>query len=215
MQTEKLFAVLGNTASENIPIKLIRLTEERESGEYRHTLSPYTPDETRELLLCKAKDKDTCLTRLFLLSGAVSIWRNGWTVKHKDTWLQVLDSDDRNIFPGEFDFRSIGNPGALVDHVNVRRSMLSRLGRPLGAEAPLQPQVQLPEQIPQFVADIMKRDAISNGSTCPISLELLSLVPLSITSCFHLFQRDCIATWMRRDHSCPVCKVPIRFVQDV
>jgi hypothetical protein len=137
-------------------------------------------------------------------------------VKHNNIWLQVLDSEERNIFPGEFDFRSIGNPGALVDHDNVRRSMLVRLGIPLEPEQePEQQQPQPPDQIPQFVADIMKRDAISSKLTCPISLESLDLVPLSITSCFHLFQRDCIATWMERDNSCPVCKAPVRFVQNI
>jgi hypothetical protein len=194
----KLFAV-----TDGVQIKIVGMTQIFMKGRYKHTLTPYLPDsEPLELTVCRTESDDPYITELTLSTGRITVWRTGLTVNHKDTWLQILDSDERGAFPGEYLFTSIGN----IPHIALQE----RDDEP--PPVPLEPKAQT---IPQFVAEIMKRDAISAKSTCAISLEALADVPVSITSCFHMFDRSSINRWLERENSCPVCKSSVNFVQPV
>ena len=44
------------------------------------------------------------------------------------------------------------------------------------------------------------------GDTCPITMELLSPITASVTSCYHVFDTEAIDHWLTEHKTCPVCK---------
>jgi hypothetical protein len=196
----RLFAVIDETTSAARRIKIVRLTQTRDKWGFRHTLTAYEPEsEPYELLLTTSSSDDPNITELTLSTGKIHVWRTGLTVNHKDVWLQVLDSDERQSIPGDYIF-------SCIDETTIHYEEGGQVDAPS-----LRPTLQ----IPQFVAEIMKRDAISAKSSCSISLESLAEVPVSITSCFHMFDSSSINKWLQRENSCPVCKSTVSFVQPV
>ena len=86
---------------------------------------------------------------------------------------------------------------------------------PVQPAAPAQP-VQVPQGpkiytiaiIPQHAVRAMLRDAAMQEESCPITGEDIDIVNGAITSCFHLFEKNAIATWLALQSSqdkCPVC----------
>lgn len=63
-----------------------------------------------------------------------------------------------------------------------------------------------PVDIPVFVRNILIADAVAKAATCPITMEPITVANAAVTSCFHLFQKEAITTWLRDHSSCPVCK---------
>jgi hypothetical protein len=62
------------------------------------------------------------------------------------------------------------------------------------------------ESIPAFVRNVLIADAVAKATTCPITMEPLTAANAAVTTCFHLFQKEAIGTWLRDHSSCPVCK---------
>jgi hypothetical protein len=214
----KLFAVLDDTTEGGI--KIVRLQQRFAGGYYFHTLNPYVPfHEPQELTLSTAQDKGPGLVEFSLSSRTINVWRTGWTVNHKNSWIQVLDSDERDAFPGNFAFLCNGPSNyALNEQLNRRLDIMNALYGYLPPAPPASaPPATAPatNQIPRFVAEIMKKEAIAKNDTCPISFESFAGTPVSITSCFHLFDTSSINKWLDRDNSCPLCKAPVSFVQAI
>ena len=78
----------------------------------------------------------------------------------------------------------------------------------MNASAPPQETQEIPpSQIPLFVANLIKNEAIAKNTSCPISMESFSdCKTCSLTSCYHLFERESLATWLSTKNTCPVCK---------
>lgn len=63
--------------------------------------------------------------------------------------------------------------------------------------------------LPKYIADVLVKNAIEKEECCPITMETLSIESACITSCFHMFEKSAIETWLNdeKNHSkCPVCK---------
>ena len=213
----KLFAVMDHRPGGRI--KIIRLQETLSRGAYSHTLTAYIPrHESDELTLSMTNDTDANLVGFTLSSGRIQVWRTGWTVNHMNTWIQLLDSDDRESLPGNFLFRCKGAVNyCLNDQLNLRLDIMTQLYGYLPIESP-PVSADVPSstnEIPRFVAEIMKKEAISKNEACSISFESFAEVPVSITSCFHLFQTESINLWLQTNNSCPLCKAPVNRVQAV
>jgi hypothetical protein len=74
--------------------------------------------------------------------------------------------------------------------------------------APNVPKVYPITTIPQHAIRAMLRDAAMQEESCPITGEDIDIVNGAITSCFHLFEKNAIATWLALPNSqdkCPVC----------
>jgi hypothetical protein len=70
-----------------------------------------------------------------------------------------------------------------------------------------------PIEIPTHAVLALLRDAAIQGSTCPITTEEIDVSNGAVTSCFHLFEKNSIATWLASEKSkkqCPVCKKECR-----
>jgi hypothetical protein len=65
-------------------------------------------------------------------------------------------------------------------------------------------------KIPQHAIRALLRDAAMEETACPITGEDIDITNGAVTSCFHLFDKDAIATWMNMPIShdkCPVCNM--------
>jgi SUMO ligase MMS21 Smc5/6 complex component len=64
----------------------------------------------------------------------------------------------------------------------------------------------LPEPIPRRIAWLVAEDASKNSETCSITLDEISPITASVTTCFHVFNSDAIAKWLTTNPLCPMCK---------
>lgn len=66
-----------------------------------------------------------------------------------------------------------------------------------------------PSEIPKLpirIAWLIAEDASKKGDSCPITMELLSPITASVTSCYHVFDTEAINHWLTEHKTCPVCK---------
>ena len=69
--------------------------------------------------------------------------------------------------------------------------------------------VKIIPKIPRRIAWIIAEDAAKQNEICPISMETISPLTSSVTSCFHVFYTTSIKEWFERHPSkspCPVCR---------
>jgi len=60
----------------------------------------------------------------------------------------------------------------------------------------------------RFKDHILFNIDIENNSTCPICLEDFSEGEIaSILPCYHIFHRNCIEPWFKKQNSCPNCRI--------
>lgn len=69
-----------------------------------------------------------------------------------------------------------------------------------------EPETPTPDSLPLFVAEALLDKAVAAEEACPISMEPLQAGAATVTSCFHVFQREALAEWRTHQTSCPVCK---------
>jgi hypothetical protein len=77
---------------------------------------------------------------------------------------------------------------------------------PLVVPPPLVERAQLPKEIPQRIAWIVAEDVSRKEENCPITLEPISPLTAAVTSCYHVFDANAIASWFESHSECPVCK---------
>lgn len=54
------------------------------------------------------------------------------------------------------------------------------------------------------------REYCKDRLTCPITQEVLSdIKEASITKCGHVFQKEALATWLKSNNSCPMCRMEL------
>ena len=62
------------------------------------------------------------------------------------------------------------------------------------------------KRLPARIASIIARDAAANGELCPILHDVINPESSAVTTCFHVFDRVSIETWLQSNSTCPVCK---------
>ena len=62
--------------------------------------------------------------------------------------------------------------------------------------------------IPQHVVQRLIKYAIQNKECCPITLNPIVAETSTITSCFHVFEKEAIQHSLRMNDTCPVCRHP-------
>jgi len=62
------------------------------------------------------------------------------------------------------------------------------------------------QPIPSRIAWIIAEDASKKGESCSITLEEISPITASVTSCFHVFDTIAITHWFELHNTCPMCK---------
>jgi SUMO ligase MMS21 Smc5/6 complex component len=56
------------------------------------------------------------------------------------------------------------------------------------------------------IINTIKKLYIDKNETCPITYESLTIETISITSCYHVFNKDAITNWFKTKNNCPVCR---------
>ena len=62
------------------------------------------------------------------------------------------------------------------------------------------------KRLPSRIARIIARDAAANGELCPILHDVINPESSAVTTCFHVFDKVSIETWLQSNSTCPVCK---------
>lgn len=60
--------------------------------------------------------------------------------------------------------------------------------------------------IPQRIAWLIAEEASKREEVCPISMENLSPITSTVTTCFHVFETTSITQWLATSNKCPVCR---------
>lgn len=77
-------------------------------------------------------------------------------------------------------------------------------------DEPPAPPAPVPLPLPRHVGDMLIKGAREGKESCPISANLYSeCKQLTVTSCFHVFEKLSLATWQREHDTCPVCRMKI------
>jgi hypothetical protein len=66
------------------------------------------------------------------------------------------------------------------------------------------------EPLPKRIAWLVAEDASKKGETCSITLDPISPITASVTSCYHVFDKDAIQKWLLTNPLCPMCKKPTK-----
>ena len=62
--------------------------------------------------------------------------------------------------------------------------------------------------IPKRIAWLVAEDAAKNEEKCPITMEAISPITASVTSCYHTFDTTAIQAWLTTHTTCPQCRTP-------
>jgi len=89
-----------------------------------------------------------------------------------------------------------------IDKLQIRLAIQIALPIPY---APVFSKAIIPT-IPAFVTSLLVEDAIKKKQDCPITMEPITKELARVTSCYHVFDRDAITTWLIAHTTCPVCK---------
>jgi hypothetical protein len=101
------------------------------------------------------------------------------------------------------------SPAAInwVHQYEMIDKSLVRLATDIALPIPHTPATELVlPPIPAFVATLLIEDAIAKKQDCSITMEPISATTATVTSCYHVFNKDAIQQWLERNTSCPVCK---------
>ena len=82
-----------------------------------------------------------------------------------------------------------------------------RLWDPPPAVAPVAaPPAPVTSPLPKRIAWLVAEDAAKKDEKCPITMEPISPITASVTSCFHTFDSDAITSWLANHTTCPQCR---------
>lgn len=152
-----------------------------------------------------------------------AIWFTGaWLCKRLETnrlrgVIPIMCVSHPNLFPYK---GSVGIHRSIGFHawqMYLSDEYMSEMIRNRKVFTSLHPihQEEVPEiqKIPEFVAQALLDAAVKKEEMCPISMEHFTAGKTAVTSCFHLFEKDCLVEWMKQKSCCPVCKkTDVQFV---
>lgn len=111
-----------------------------------------------------------------------------------DAWIR-----DRCTGPGRIEWEDHLRP--LIDVPQRPPFQFYRVAPP----PPSAPTTPLPP-LPPHVADLLLRQAIANGATCPITMEPIQAATATTTPCGHVFNTAALRRWLRTHDTCPECR---------
>ena len=222
-----LFAVIDSSSLDELKMKILRLTEVRTNDKYQHTITPNISN-PQTFTMYESLSDDPKLEKINLSHGPIYLWRNQYSVKYGSTYIPVIDSDRSDLIPGEYIHRIVLTTtsvnSVLYNIYILYKNMLSIIDRSTNDYLPFQnsytvavPAVPAAQQtqIPRFVLDALKRDAINANYECPITAAPLANIQASITSCYHIFDRDSLIEVLKKSSDCPMCRQRVTFTQPI
>ena len=128
---------------------------------------------------------------------------------HRGQSLEYVNGDNRTTYP------IVNMPAASIPALKnntfipiVEAAQPAPAQAPAPAQVPVQKPSYIISKIPQHAVRALLRDAAMTEEVCAITGEELDVANGAVTSCFHLFEKNAIATWLAMPNSrdkCPVC----------
>ncbi|NBV77574.1 hypothetical protein EBR66_05430 [bacterium] len=139
----------------------------------------------------------------------VYVWDTRYRVLHprlKDTWIPVLDFNVP-CYVGQFLYTwREESTKTYTEHAKYQRDLrntMIHIIKDMDATTG-------PAQVPKFVTDVLKANAIAKKDSCAISLTPFSeCEQIRMTDCYHLFEGSHIERWLKKNSQCPICKTPV------
>jgi len=166
------------------------------------------PDHVAQVLLCR-QDIPMAPTKINTIRGNTNEHRfvkcmaSGQYLLYNGHHVAIVqkrgDSSSNfqpSLFVGEFTGESI-----RIGTETTTRPLWTLAGAPV-------PPVPKPIAvgIPMRIAWIIAEDASKKGETCAITLDEVSPLTASVTSCYHVFTTKALDIWFQTNNTCPVCK---------
>lgn len=216
MTEEHLFAMVDDYISENIRVKIMLLRETETGRGFHHTITPHVEPHPRILTMHRSFSRDTNMQKMTLDRGDMYMWRTLYTVEYDGIYVPILDSNACEWLDGEYEYTVPLTIDKSVkyydDKAAIREIMMGRISSSLSRSRTRSPG-RPPTQIPKFVTDALKRDAIQANYICPITMDSITTITPAITSCYHIFNHESITECLKKNKACPVCREPVAFVQ--
>jgi Ring finger domain len=117
------------------------------------------------------------------------------------TYLRFFQNIDENNIGDYLD------PEDESENENTNYEYLSELCEQMGNHHIGMTKEKIDELVPVYIIDYEKKE-----ENCPICLENISKMNTyarKIVKCKHIYCGECIETWLRENHTCPVCKIDI------
>lgn len=138
----------------------------------------------------------------------------------KEPYYQLTASNDSDARFMERQSQQIQRYRMFSSHIQTRNmvrdtfeDLLRFMPQPQPPQASAPPPAKAKAStngVPQFVADLLVKAAIEKKESCPISyLEFEQLSSISITKCYHCFDTDALAKWLKTKAECPLCKATV------
>lgn len=97
-------------------------------------------------------------------------------------------------------------PPPRLSAVPAAAALALRLLAAAAADAEVPTSAPPAPNLPKHVADLVIRDAETRGATCPITMEPITAVSATVTSCGHVFQTAALTHWLTSNTTCPECR---------
>lgn len=161
----------------------------------QQTVAPAAPPRRRRNSLDRMQqieaDHEFALNIQSLLDAANSVEEPAFPILLRPPTLEIpppAGQDDFGDLPALIPMGSVWQPVSNPDPQILRQPLL----------------------LPKHIGDLILADARTGSQDCPIAAIPFSQCPqLSVTSCFHVFDRRSLGIWMEEHTSCPVCRTQI------
>lgn len=228
------FAVIRKTSNNEPYLQMIRsisITSDTDSLENVETQMQKTTlyeSSRREFNPLKAKIVINNSVR------TIDFWRIPCSLTNSPN-LPILDFPTKYWLPRPTQRITMENPTKCMDYADrflelfglrsqsPRSVVRSRIDTPpaspisMRSEFTIESQEIEPEQItkplalPAYVGDLLLEKAWKSEDTCPITaVPYKDIDHLSVTSCYHIFEKEAIHKWIEQRQICPVCRTFVR-----
>lgn len=217
--TERIHNFIGNIIAFHRPIKrtyyfLSWNTTAREWGAYDRDHEVFSLHKSTAHTLHGAVDLNIRLGRG---RNRISIVSDKCFLKSGNIYIPILKKVG-NALPGIQklkEYTAVHDPATYTMDTRLWTVIPPVAPAPALQEQPPAPALsQLNNGIPQRIAWLIAEDACKRNDMCPITQEEISPLTSSVTTCFHVFNTEAIASWAARQKDailpCPVCRAPCK-----
>jgi len=155
-------------------------------------------------------------TVIVLRGTRQALWRTPWSVYYGPTqeWIPIVDMSSTEGLCGEYLYGLRGDSEAkflkrVAEQIELRSRMIPA-ARPIVNQPQKIKLVQPSTIVPTFIASSIKRDAVTQKKSCPISMDDFTPdMPLILTQCYHLFSKQGLEEWLQTSKDCPICMAEV------
>ena len=185
-----------------------------------HILEPYQSERTDPFYLHKSGNPSDHPLEVYSVKAQFpfSIWFQGaWLCRkngpHMSPIFPVMRlSNTICKYKKSYSITVYQSPAAMewVEQYNSIDKSMNRLATRISLPIPFDsspiPPTPFIHSIPAFVAALLIEDAIKEKKDCSITLEPITKETAIVTTCYHVFDKKAITTWLENKTTCPLCK---------